>query len=69
VSGQDIAIYEADEGMGGGFFLGGNAQTGYNLPGSVFDNEFRCTFDLLQTISFGAIRRFRSKKNSSPSMP
>jgi oleate hydratase len=50
VSSQDITIYEADQRMGGGFFLGGNAQTGYNLPGSVFDNEFRCTFDLLQTI-------------------
>jgi oleate hydratase len=49
VSGQDITIYEADERMGGGFFLGGSAQSGYNLPGSVFDNEFRCTFDLLQT--------------------
>jgi oleate hydratase len=36
--------------MVGGFFLGGSAQTGYNLPGSVFANEFRCTFDLLQTI-------------------
>jgi len=50
VSGQDITIYEADGRMGGGFFLGGSAESGYNLPGSVFDNEFRCTFDLLQTI-------------------
>jgi oleate hydratase len=48
VSGQDITIYEADERMGGGFFLGGNAETGYYMPGSVFDKEFRCTFDLLQ---------------------
>ena len=50
VSGQDITIYEADERLGGGFFLGGSAQSGYNLPGSVFDSEFRCTFDLLATI-------------------
>jgi oleate hydratase len=50
MSGQDITIYDADEQMGGGFFLGGNAQSGYNLPGSVFDKEFRCTFDLLETI-------------------
>jgi oleate hydratase len=50
VPGQDITIYEADERMGGGFFLGGNAESGYNLPGSVFDNEFRCTFDLLDAV-------------------
>jgi oleate hydratase len=50
VSGQDITIYEADERMGGGFFLGGSAESGYNLPGSVFDNEFRCTFDLLDAV-------------------
>jgi oleate hydratase len=50
VSGQDITVYEADERMGGGLFLGGSAETGYNMPASVFDNEFRCTFDLLQTI-------------------
>jgi len=50
VAGQDITIYEADRRMGGGFFLGGTAETGYNLPGSVFDKEFRCTFDLLQGI-------------------
>jgi oleate hydratase len=48
--GPDITIYEAEAQPGGGFFLGGSAQTGYNLPGSVFDNEFRCTFDLLQAI-------------------
>src|SRR5262249_27188307 len=48
--GQDITIYEADRRMGGGFFLGGSARRGYNLPGSVFDSEFRCTFDLLQDI-------------------
>jgi len=50
VPGQDITIYEADEIFGGGFFLGGNAASGYNLPGSVFDKEFRCTFDLLKSI-------------------
>jgi oleate hydratase len=50
VPGQDITIFEADERMGGGFFLGGSAESGYNVPGSVFDSEFRCTFDLLQTI-------------------
>jgi oleate hydratase len=48
--GQDITIYEADPRMGGGFFLGGDATSGYNLPGSVFDREFRCTFDLLKDI-------------------
>jgi oleate hydratase len=48
--GQDITIYEAEERLGGGLFLGGSAQTGYNVPGSVFDKEFRCTFDLLATI-------------------
>ena len=48
--GADITIYEADEFLGGGFFLGGSAASGYNLPGSVFDKEFRCTFDLLKSI-------------------
>ena len=50
VPGADITIYEADERLGGGFFLGGSAESGYNLPGSVFDKEFRCTFDLLKSI-------------------
>jgi oleate hydratase len=50
VPGQDITVYEADEQVGGGFFLGGSAKSGYNLPGSVFDSEFRCAFDLLATI-------------------
>src|SRR4051812_39569681 len=50
VAGADITIYEADEVLGGGFFLGGSAKNGYNLPGSVFDKEFRCTFDLLKSI-------------------
>ncbi|HLH90078.1 MAG TPA: oleate hydratase [Xanthobacteraceae bacterium] len=50
VSGADITIYEADDLLGGGFFLGGSAASGYNLPGSVFDKEFRCTFDLLKDV-------------------
>ena len=50
MSGADITVYEADERLGGGFFLGGSAASGYNLPGSVFDKEFRCTFDLLRSI-------------------
>src|SRR5665213_3077841 len=50
MSGADITIYEADALLGGGFFLGGSAASGYNLPGSVFDKEFRCTFDLLKSI-------------------
>jgi oleate hydratase len=50
VSGTDITIYEADEQLGGGFFLGGGAESGYNLPGSVFDKEYRCTFELLKWI-------------------
>jgi oleate hydratase len=50
VPGQDITIYEADAQLGGGFFLEGSAKSGYNLPGSVFDKEFRCAFDLLATI-------------------
>ncbi len=48
--GQGITIYEADERMGGGLFMSGDAKSGYNLPGSVFDSEFRCTFDLLAMI-------------------
>jgi oleate hydratase len=50
VPGRDITIYEADEQLGGGFFLSGSPQSGYNLPGSVFDKEYRCAFDLLATI-------------------
>ena len=50
VSGENITIHEADEQVGGGFFLGGSAESGYNLPGSVFDKEFRCTFELLKSI-------------------
>ena len=50
VPGTDITIYEAGETLGGGFFLGGNAARGYDQPGSVFDKQFRCTFDLLKAI-------------------
>ncbi len=50
VPGADITIYEADDVLGGGFFLSGSGAGGYNLPGSVFDKEFRCTFDLLKSI-------------------
>jgi oleate hydratase len=50
VPGQDITIYEAEPRMGGGFYLGGDATAGYNLPGAVFDKEYRCTFDLLKDI-------------------
>src|SRR6516225_2634047 len=50
VPSPDITIYEAEARPGGGFFLGGSAQSGYNLPGSVFDDEFRCTFDLLADV-------------------
>ncbi len=48
--GENITIYEADRQMGGGLFLTGGPETGYNMPGSVFDREFRCTFDLFQSI-------------------
>src|SRR5579863_9418381 len=47
LSGSDITIYESDDKLGGGFFLAGSAESGYNLPGSVFDREYRCTFELL----------------------
>ena len=50
VSGTDITIYEAEEKLGGGFFLDGDAEHGYNLPGSIFDKQFRCALDLLATI-------------------
>ena len=50
MSGPDITIYEADDKLGGGFFLDGDAKSGYNVPGSIFDKEFRCALDLLATI-------------------
>lgn len=50
VPGPDITIYEAEARPGGGFFLGGDARSGYNLPGSVFDSEFRCTFNLMADV-------------------
>jgi oleate hydratase len=48
--GSDITIYEAENKLGGGFFLDGDAQHGYNLPGSIFDKHFNCAVDLLGTI-------------------
>jgi oleate hydratase len=48
--GSDITIYEADDKLGGGFFLEGDAEHGYNVPGSIFDKEFRCALNLLETI-------------------
>ena len=33
-----------------GSFSAAARQSGYNLPGSVFDKEFRCTFELLKSI-------------------
>src|SRR5215472_18496138 len=51
VSGQDITIYDAGARMGGGLFLGGSAESGYNLPGSVFDNQYRCAFELLDAVA------------------
>ncbi len=65
VSGQDITIYDADERMGGGFFLGGSAESGYNLPGSVFDNEFRCAFDLLDTVPSASNPAISVKQDAS----
>ena len=50
VPGQDITIYEAEGDLGGGYFVEGSATSGYNLPGSVFDKEFRCGFELLSWI-------------------
>ena len=50
VSGPDITIYEAEDKLGGGFFLDGDAEHGYNLPGSIFDKHFSCAVDLLTTI-------------------
>ena len=50
VPGQGITIYEADRQIGGGLFLTGGPGTGYNMPGSVFDREFRCAFELFRSI-------------------
>src|ERR1700745_2234836 len=50
VPGADITIYEADNVLGGGFFLSGSAAGGYNLPGSLFDKELRCTLDLQKSL-------------------
>jgi oleate hydratase len=50
VSGPDITIYEAEGKLGGGFFLDGDPEHGYNLPGSIFDKHFRCALELLKKI-------------------
>ena len=50
VPGADITIYEADDEIGGGFFLAGNPDAGYHVPGSVFDREYRCTLEVLKWI-------------------
>jgi oleate hydratase len=51
MSGPDITIYEAEGKLGGGFFLDGDPEHGYNLPGSIFDKHFNCAVDLLGTIT------------------
>src|SRR5262245_28466257 len=43
VSGADITIYEADEQLGGGVFLGGRAERGNRLRDSVFTVVLACT--------------------------
>ena len=50
MAGPDITIYEADDKLGGGFFLDGDPKRGYNLPGSIFDKHFHCALDLLAKI-------------------
>jgi oleate hydratase len=50
VDGPDITIYEAKSKLGGGYFVDGDPEHGYNLPGSVFDKHFRCGFDVLSDI-------------------
>ena len=68
VSGENITIYEADEQVGGGFFLGGSAESGYNLPGSVFDKEFRARSNCSSRFPPQAIPLFPSRRNSSRSI-
>jgi cation diffusion facilitator CzcD-associated flavoprotein CzcO len=68
VPGPDITIYEADERMGGGFFLGGSSQTGYNLPGSVLTTNSAAHSPCLMLSRPHGIRLFQSRRNSSLSM-
>ena len=68
MSGTDITIYEAEDKLGGGFFLDGDAEHGYNLPGSIFDKEFRCALDLLATIPTLGYPTSMSRSNSSRSI-
>ena len=66
--GSDITIYEADDKLGGGFFLDGDAEHGYNVPGSIFDKEYRCALNLLETSPLNAIRESMSPRNFSLSI-
>lgn len=69
VPGPDITIYEADDVLGGGFFLDGSAADGFNLPGSVFDKEFRCTFELMKSIPSARNPSISVTEDFSPSIP
>ncbi len=72
VPGPNITIYEAEDKLGGGFFLDGDAEHGYNLPGSIFDKEFRCALNLLATIpteaypSISVAEQFLTFNNEHP---
>ncbi len=59
VPGPNITIYEAEDKLGGGFFLDGDAEHGYNLPGSIFDKEFRCMLDLLGEDPHSALPQYQ----------
>src|SRR4029077_7665552 len=50
VPGADITIYEADDVLGGGFFLGGSGAGCCNPTGPLFGKKLRRTFDLLKSI-------------------
>ena len=72
VPGPNITIYEAEDKLGGGFFLDGDAEHGYSLPGSIFDKEFRCALNLLATIpteaypSISVAEQFLTFNNEHP---
>ena len=68
VPGQDITIYEADERAGRRVLFRWRPQSGYNLPGSIFDKEFRCAFDLLAESPPKPTPTFPSRSNSSLSI-
>ncbi len=51
MSGSDITIYEAGNGLGGAMGIAGGPSSGYILPtGRIFEAEYRCTLDLLSHI-------------------